>query len=465
MIFTLVLLLLTLLVAAAAVAMLLPMRTSLKGAVALSGFQLHLLPIAGVFPSLSLLSGLALWRTVFMPNELWRLLWVRSLTALMAVQLVSLLWSPNPLLGVRYFIYALPFLLIASAAYAMACSDAVSSRRLLQIVLYVSAVQSLATIAFRLSPGLKMHYILSPLARLCISANGLEALLTPWGRNNIFDASKSGGLFFINANVAAAYLGVSAVLAWGLAVRNKSLPLHVVAFMNWVAVLCTGSKAGVICSVAVPAGMWLFQFANTRRLNANHLVAAVPVISVTVVALYACLDSALLNRFTYQSASTLDVRQQIWTFALSVLEKHPLKGIGFGGWELKFPLFAAHLGINPNLPPHNSLLILWTQSGLAAMLLGVVFAVSLIAWLLNSLRQAEGDDKLLVFGVLGAVTWYVIQGMGENFGLVGEEHMTPLLAMSIGYVASLHCRAQQARVTAESGAEDVSRTHQAAAPP
>jgi hypothetical protein len=38
----------------------------------------------------------------------------------------------------------------------------------------------------------------------------------------------------------------------------------------------------------------------------------------------------------------------------------------------------------------------------------------------------------------GAFTWYVVQGLGENFGLVGEVHMTPLVGALLGHLCARH---------------------------
>ncbi len=44
----------------------------------------------------------------------------------------------------------------------------------------------------------------------------------------------------------------------------------------------------------------------------------------------------------------------------------------------------------------------------------------------------------LALGVGGAFAWYVLQGLAENIGVVGEPHMTPLLGALLGNLFALY---------------------------
>jgi O-antigen ligase len=115
-----------------------------------------------------------------------------------------------------------------------------------------------------------------------------------------------------------------------------------------------------------------------------------------------------------------------------MIEEHPLAGLGFGGWEQRFALNAVVPGAVVTVPPHNSLFILWLQSGLPGVLGGLALIATVYAAAARVAGSRDQDTRTLAVGVAGAFTWYLAQGLGENFGLIGEVHMTPLLGALLG---------------------------------
>ena len=134
--------------------------------------------------------------------------------------------------------------------------------------------------------------------------------------------------------------------------------------------------------------------------------------------------------------ATLGSREQIWSYATRMVAEHPLAGLGFGGWEQRFELHASLTGGAATIPAHNSLFILWLQSGLPGVLCGVGLVACIYAALTQAARSLDATTSALALGVGGAFTWYFAQGLGENFGLIGEVHMTPLLGALLGYVCA-----------------------------
>ena len=57
-------------------------------------------------------------------------------------------------------------------------------------------------------------------------------------------------------------------------------------------------------------------------------------------------------------------------------------------------------------------------------------STTIMAARVSSSRDA--GTRTLAVGLAGAFTWYLVQGLGENFGLIGEAHMTPLLGALLG---------------------------------
>jgi O-antigen ligase len=367
---------------------------------------------------------------------------MRALLALAIVQAASVYWSPSPLLGARYLIYLLPLPLAAHAFYRLARADDRLALRCLWILLVGSSLEAVLVIAFRVLPSVEIAFLSRPLARLFASPNTLDALFGE-RNNNVLDAAKSGG-FFVNANLAAGYLGMSAIAAWYVARVMGSAGLRAIALLDWLAVPFTGSKAGLLCAVAIPLGLGTIGVLRSRRVNSLPIFAGALALVIASASLVSPLGLELVDDYRHDSLATLGSREQIWRYATQMVKQHPLAGLGFGGWEKRFALNAYVTGPTIPMPPHNSLFILWLQSGLPGLLCGIALVAAIYAAAARALRSVDPDTRTLALGAAGAFTWYVVQGLGENFGLVGEVHMTPLLGGLVGYVcARVDCEAER----------------------
>lgn len=432
MLLTLILLLTTLVVAALLLSALLPARVALLIGCATNVVQLHTIPILGIYPSLALLSWLAPWRSV-VASPLWRWPWMQAVLALAVIQAASLLWSPNPLLGVRYLIYLLPLPFVAHAFYQLSRERLALAQRYLRLLLLSSALEAVLVILFRFLPSVEIAFLSGPMAKLFMSPNTLDALFYDGG-NNVLDPAKAGGLF-VNGNLAAAYLGMSAIAAWYVGRVTGSTALRAVAVLDWTAVLFTGSKAGLLGAIAIPLGLAMVSAIRARQANPFTLFAAAVGLAAGVVILALPLSQDLLTDYRYNTLATLGSREELWRYAMQMIEQHPLTGLGFGGWEQRFQVYAAMTG-TAAMPAHNSLFILWMQSGLPGLLGGLVFVAAVYAAVARTLRSPDFESRQLAMAAAGALSWYFVQGLGENFGLVGEVHMTPLIGALLGHLCA-----------------------------
>ncbi|PTT74989.1 hypothetical protein DBR42_29900 [Pelomonas sp. HMWF004] len=399
-----------------------------------STLMAYTLPVAGIFPSLNLLSGLAALKGV-RAAPLWRTTWMRAAAAMALIQLVATVWSPSPLGGIREFIYLLPFFLLAGAAYQYGQQQPHGLLRLYRVMLWLSLIQVVLILLFRLVPSVEARFITSRVAGLFISPNVLASLFDG-SPNNIFDANKAGGLF-VNANAAAAFAGCCALIAWQFGSAFKQLDLRVIGLLQWVAVFFTGSKAGAICAVVVPCVLIVFGLLRGYRPSLLQLASVCFLVAMVAVALPIAWEMYNQSGFSQASTETLNVRQRIWSFAWGLFKKHPLIGLGHGGWELKFPFYAIANGLNANYPPHNMFMLLWSKAGIFAALAALLFSIS-FAWThLRMAWQASGRAAAMPLGVFGAFLWVFIQAQGENFGILGEPHITTVLALAAGGVAAL----------------------------
>ena len=392
--------------------------------------QVYSFPIVGVYPSLSLLASIGplySWRYF---AELWRTLWFRAFVALILAHAASIAWSPFPVVGIRHIVYLLPFAVTAFVGLVGARSNFKLASRLIVAVAVLSVFQALLVVLFRVFPGIEALFWGSRLGAMVISPNVLGALYDG-SPNNVFDASKAGGLF-VNANTASAVLGFFAMLAWSLRSAGYGKLLRCVAAINWVAVFFTGSKAGMIAAFLVPVAAVILHRKAIHRVGLRGwtmlFFGAALVVLVAPFAVQQLLDS----RFVNATANTLDVRQHIWIFAKREFFDSPLLGMGFGGWEGKFPIYAMALQINPNFPPHNAFMIAWSQSGMIAAIVLLSFMVLFLKWTFDATRSPDQRVRELGSGLFLGCTWFWIQAQGENFGILGEQHFTPLLGLLSG---------------------------------
>jgi O-antigen ligase len=427
------LLLSTLVAAALLVTALVPARVTVWLASAANVVQLHTISILGIYPSFALLCWLAPWRSV-LASPLWRWPWMQALLALGVAQAASIYWSPTPVLAIRYLIYLLPLPIAAHAFYRLAREQPALAERCLRVLLLGSALEAVLVIAFRVFPSVELAFLGQPVARLFVSGNTLDALFSG-GRNNVLDAAKAGGVF-VNANIAAAYLGMSAIAAWYVARLTRSTALRGVALLDWGAVLLTGSKAGLLCALVVPLGLTLISVIRARQANPVTLFASTLALGLGAVSLSLPLSQELLDDYRYDTLATVGSREEIWNYALQMIAQHPLTGLGFGGWEQRFQLHSLLTGAATTVPAHNSLFILWLQSGLPGLLGGLALVAGVYVAVARTLTARDRESHELAMAALGAFSWYFIQGLGENFGLVGEVHMTPLLGVLLGHLCA-----------------------------
>ena len=122
-------------------------------------------------------------------------------------------------------------------------------------------------------------------------------------------------------------------------------------------------------------------------------------------------------------------RTAIWGFGAKSFQDTPILGLGYGGWDAGFPAYAAQNGIYRSFPPHNLLLAAWSATGIAGLVLSLVFFVLVFRLVFRGLTGRTSIDRRFVAFAGAAVAWIFIQGMGENTDIFGEIHLIPVLAL------------------------------------
>ena len=131
---------------------------------------------------------------------------------------------------------------------------------------------------------------------------------------------------------------------------------------------------------------------------------------------------------------SINSRMELFSFAYSNFSSHWLVGFGFGGWEKEMVNYETVNHVRTLHAPHNTLVALWASSGIIAVILGILFIYSILRFGYNLTKALDIELNKLGYGVILSFSFYFIQGMGENYGLIGEERMCVILFVFLGYV-------------------------------
>lgn len=415
-------------------------------ALPLSVFQIFVpgIQVAGFAIPLAFWGGLTLWPDFvreFRNLATWKP--TAYILGIVLMDIISLLWSPDRKLALQPIGYFMMFLIIFSAVVIEARRDEKFVLRLLTMTVVLALVQAFSVIIFRLSPGLKLGFLISEPAKWFISPHVLSVLFTT-GQNNVLNPGKSGGMITVDANGGATYLGGLAFTALGLALCLRKRWLAVIGLILLGSVLFTGSKAGLL--IAMLLFLLTLQAISMRyRGWRNRLrMAMVGIVLLGAVAWLGpkAIEASHVGRyqalasFVSRSNTTLGDREEIWAYAMQAFPQHPFRGQGFGGWQQGWPRYARKIGFGLNMAPQNTLIYLWSQGGLLTALLGLAFIYRVLRLGWRQMHDPRAPVFTLSLAITMAFLWDFTQGMGENFGLLGITSMTPLLAclLALGYL-------------------------------
>lgn len=413
----------------------LPLAWRFSAALILSIPQLYLLPVGDFYLSLAFISTLLLWpEAIKEAPTLLRQKIILSTLGLFIIQAISLLWSTDLRLGLRTLAYAIPFFLIAGAAFSASKRDPRFVYITLSITTGVMIFEALMVVAFRLYPELEMAYFQSSVSGPLSGPNVIASLLDDSGRNNVLDPEKAGGIF-VNANIAASYLGMGAFIAFTISRINKSLISLITALLLWVSALFTGSKAGIILAFALPLSAMAFYFYRRHAKDSRSIILAIAWSAAPIILTFAVFSISFLaerSAFAAASIDTASIRLEIWNYAAKAFVESPILGQGYGGWQQGYGTYALTMGIAPGFPPHNTLIYLWSQSGILAAALGLMYMLYVMRLAYQLAVTDKRNTKLLGLTLGMAAAWLFIQGMGENYGHLGDARQQPILAALIG---------------------------------
>jgi O-antigen ligase len=240
-----------------------------------------------------------------------------------------------------------------------------------------------------------------------------------------------------NANFAAAYAGITASLAAGMALRPSLEPwwraaVGVLAVVLVALSLATGSLQGPLTALL---GIWIV-LGLSARLRPSTLARR---LSLTWIAVSGLLVLLVLASFaglgpiaSIWREDTIAIRVEYWRTSFAVTEGLPLFGSGPDGFarylgEFRPESYVEILGPANNVSAAHNIALNWAATlGLPALLLWMA-AVGAVLWLVvrKAIAPSREGRSVLLPGIAGAFVAYLAQGMVSI-------DMIPL--MSLGWV-------------------------------
>ncbi|CAM3219305.1 TPA: O-antigen ligase family protein [Klebsiella pneumoniae] len=357
---------------------------------------------------------------------------ILSLFLIIVFSSASLLWSVQPSSGFREILTFIQFMLIVSGVYHVTKNNGLRYMySILNVMLILIAIEAVLIILFRLLPDLKLGLILSNTSRIFLGGNVLDSLLYEGQRNNFYDPIKSGGLFFINANAAGCYVGIASFLSYSIYKTTRKKITLLLGLICYVSVFFTGSKASALFAVGIPLFIYYLASSNKNKITIITSVLGCGAFLFFVVNIF---NISMNSEFLTESTDTADTRFGIWNYAWHAFINNPIIGQGYGGWQEDYGRFFKTVYI---YPPHNTIIYMWSKAGLMAAILSCwfIFLTLKINW--RGMFSINQQLKYASISGMMVSLWLMLHGFGENFGLVGEQHQMPILAISIGIVMAL----------------------------
>jgi len=254
----------------------------------------------------------------------------------------------------------------------------------------------------------------------------LPSLVEAYKASNIYHAN---GPLFTHKNYAAASLLLLVPLA--LNAREEGLlGLWLQRISVGLAILCIlllrtrGVWLGAFVMTAIAVAYYAFK-GNAQRRTVGLISLGVISIGI-VVAIFASGSEKIFNSDTIQS------RLHYWNASWEMFMDQPVTGVGGGQWKIEYPGTGLK-GTNESvmsgqtsiLRPHNDLLWMLSETGIAGALL-------FIALLVLGFRQTIKHERGLFFAL--TIVGFAVYGFGE-FPLERATLLLPL-ATALGFAAA-----------------------------
>ena len=390
-------------------------------------FPVYFVKISNSYLSLCFLSVVALLPLIFFNIKLlkWRPFFYLSL--LFIIILLSSLWS----IETKELIKKLIWIAIVFSLFCFAYKTSLLHKELvlkyITIYYYFLMVVSTAIIIFRFCPNIELSFLKIFISKICINPNILYDIYRGVPGYQLPALSSAGG-FFANPNVLGAYLGINYFIARSLYKINNEKKYLIFCIIIAISIYATGSQVALLIWLIL--NFSIFCLCKKTRFT--------KILTWSICLFLICGSMIFLIIYNWAFGFNIDrfmpsiiLRMEMFDFAYSKFSSHWLLGFGFGGWKREIASCETIYHLNA---PHNTLLALWGNSGIIATLAGLLFIYSILRFGYRLTRIQNMELNRLGYGVILSFLFYFIQGMSENYGLIGDERMCVILFIFLGYV-------------------------------
>ncbi|MDO8599527.1 MAG: O-antigen ligase family protein [bacterium] len=275
-----------------------------------------------------------------------------------------------------------------------------------------------------------MRHVIAPLA---LGALGVAALAIaqrwfpigvpyPWSLPGKFRATSVFGY----PNAVGLYLAPIAVLTIGMIARSARTRSVVAILVTAAAILAIwfakSTGALVALTIAIPAAIAFLTLRSSRithsRCWATVLLLAWVAVSLALTAWlpYRHEQSKwgppIVQKLTFQKWSG-SVRLAQYRETWQLLRDHPIRGAGLAGYQTAIAPYHTNSRVEIFLYPHNLLLAVWVELGLAGLLIFLAILYQLFRVLFSPPHDGRGSERGwgLRAGLIAAMLVILIHGL------------------------------------------------------
>lgn len=232
----------------------------------------------------------------------------------------------------------------------------------------------------------------------------------------------------VHPNDVARLLGIAMPMAWVLAMDKTTKIYHRVGnyifpVVSTVAILLSASRGGLLS--AIPA--YLFMLWSLRKASLPIKFGVLVMCSAAGAWVAKSFDFSAQIQRLQESGDLADAngRLEIWKKGLDLISKHPMAGVGYGGFPGATGDSALQRNVdNSPLVAHNTYLSVLTETGVVGF---IIFFIIMVVVLVN-IRKIKTNMRGAMFAAF--MVWAI--GCAAS---VWDEHGQTWLLFSLSMIA------------------------------
>ena len=170
--------------------------------------------------------------------------------------------------------------------------------------------------------------------------------------------------------------------------------LSLLAIFN-VMMMVNGRTGQVILAAFIALTIW--QYLGFKSIKYLVLVGFLGLVAFKTVPMFEQSRLAAVSTELKDRNSSSGLRMGFYQNSIQIIKKHPLFGVGTGGFPATYQAqVAADPGLKVTPNPHNQYLLMWAEIGLVGLILFLYFLWS--AWRLST--QLVFEDRCMIQGLV-----------------------------------------------------------------